>query len=67
MLFHIKCHVVSGTNVSIDIISKQQKGAAKLLQSLYALILRCQSAQGIQLFYESGSKTGILLGTEKDA
>ena len=28
-------------------------------------ILRCQSAQHIQLFYESGSKTGILLGTRK--
>ena len=29
------------------------------------LILRCQSAQHIQLLYESDSKTGILLGTRK--
>ena len=46
-------------------MSKQQKSVAKLLQSLYTLILHCQPAQYIQLLYKSGSKTGILLGTRK--
>jgi len=33
MLFHILCcFVVSGTNVSTDILLKQQSGVAKLLQ-----------------------------------
>ena len=33
MLFHTRCFVVSGTNVSTDILSKQQRSVAKLLHS----------------------------------
>ena len=59
MLFHTLGFVVSEANVNTNTPSEQQTGIAKLLQSLYGLILRCQSAQHIQLLYESGSNGSI--------